>query len=204
MYLSQCVLNTVRPIDPYLLHKKIWRFFPDQERELRTFLFRVENLGQIGVQKILLQSRYKPQPASGDLLLLQSKEINFSGLNTESKFRFMLRANPTKKIKDKNGKQTNQGKSRVPLIDEQEIIGWLKRQLQECATINDDELSILRRDLLSFRKTKEKQQHFGKIQTITYTGMMTILEPEVLIKKIESGFGPAKSFGCGLLSIARI
>ncbi len=203
MYLSQCILNTVRPVDPYQLHKKIWRLFPGQEDEERTFLFRVESLGEVGAQRILLQSKDKPQAASGDLLLLQSKEINFLNVNTQSRLRFMLMANPTKKIKDKNGKQTNQGKVRVPLIDELEIINWLKRQLQDCAVVSENEISILRKDLLAFRKMKEKQQHFGKIQTVTYAGIMAVSDPELLIKKIESGFGPAKSFGCGMLSIAK-
>jgi len=115
----------------------------------------------------------------------------------------MLRANPTKKVKDQGGKQTNQGKVRVPLIDEQEIKAWLKRQLQDCALINDHELSIFRQDLLSFRKAKEKQQHFGKIQTVTYTGLMSVSDNEILMNKILSGIGPAKAFGCGLLSIAK-
>ena len=203
MYLSQCVLNTVRPVNPYLLHKKIWKLFPEQQGEERSFLFRIENLGQAGAQKILLQSRHKPQAATSDLLLLQSKDLNLAGLKAQSKLRFMLRANPTKKIKDQKGKQTNQGKVRVPLIDELEITGWLKRQLQDCAEINDDELAILRQDLLSFRKSKDKQQYFGKIQTVTYSGIMTASDHQLLMDKIYSGIGPAKAFGCGLLSIAK-
>jgi CRISPR system Cascade subunit CasE len=203
MYLSQCVLNTIRPINPYQLHKKIWRLFPEQDGEQRSFLFRVENLGQTGVQKILLQSKLEPQSVSGDFLLLQSKEINLDGLYKQSKLRFMLRANPTKRIKDKNEKPTNQGKVRVAIINELEIVAWLRRQLQDCAEIKDNELSILRQDLLSFSKNKDKQQHFGKIQTVTYTGLMSITDNEALMNKMLSGIGPAKVFGCGLLSIAR-
>ncbi len=160
MYYSQCVLNSVKPVNPYLLHEKIWKLFPDhlfiweeipgngngrllefliqkfgvewvkaakikknddchiimitddtnfisltlnyekaivnleiddgrtyefftkQEDgklniyEKRSFLFRVENPGQIGVQNILLQSTYKPQPANGELVLLNKpKEV---------------------------------------------------------------------------------------------------------------------------------
>lgn len=67
----------------------------------------------------------------------------------------MIRANPTKKIKDSAGKLTNQGKLRVPLIDEQEIFDWLRRQLQDCADIDKNEISIIRQDLLSFRKVTE-------------------------------------------------
>lgn len=204
MYLSQCVLNSVRATNPYQLHKKIWRLFPEQDGEQRSFLFRVENLGQAGAQKILLQSRYKPQAASGDLLLLQSKEINLAGINMQSRLKFILRANPTKKIKDQQAKLTNQGKVRVPLIDEQEIMAWFKRQLQECADISDDELSILRQDLLSFRKSNDGQQHFGKIQTVTYSGIMTVSNHRLLTDKIFAGIGPAKAFGCGLLSIAKV
>lgn len=203
MYLSQCVLNSQRPVNPYQLHKKIWQLFPEQDGEDRSFLFRVENLGQVGVQKILLQSKHKPKACSGDLVLLQSKDMLLSGVHCNTKLRFMIRANPTKKIKDEKQKITNQGKVRVALIDEIDIVAWLKRQLHDCATVNDNEVSILRQDLLSFRKGKGEQQHFGKIKTVTYTGLMTISNSEILINKIYSGIGPAKAFGCGLLSIAK-
>lgn len=202
MYFSKCVLNSVKPVNPYLLHKKIWQLFPDKADEKRPFLFRVENLGQRGVQHILLQSSYKPQQVQGELLLLKSKEVQLNGITNGRRYQFLLRANPTKKIKDISGKTTNQGKVRVPIIDETEIIAWLNRQFEGIAEI--EAVTLVQQDLLYFKKDKENQKHVGKIQTVTYSGILTVKEAEPLINKIKEGIGPAKAFGCGLLTLAKI
>ena len=202
MYFSKCVLNSTKPVNPYLLHKKIWQLFPDKADEKRPFLFRVENLGQRGVQHILLQSSYKPQQVQGELLLLKSKEVQLNGITNGRKYQFLLRANPTKKIKDISGKTTNQGKVRVPIIDETEIIAWLNRQFEGIAEI--EAVTLVQQDLLYFKKDKENQKHVGKIQTVTYSGILTVMEAEPLINKIKEGIGPAKAFGCGLLTLAII
>jgi len=203
MYYSQCVLNSVKPVNPYLLHKKIWNLFPDKADEKRFFLFRVENLGQKGVQNILLQSSYEPQPANGELVLLNKpKKVQFDGITNGANYRFLLRANPTKKIKDTSGKTTNQGKVRVPIIDEGEIIAWLSRQFEGLAEIKA--VTLAQQDLLYFRKDKGNQNHVGKIQTVTYSGILTVVESESLVNKMKDGIGPAKAFGCGLLTLAKI
>lgn len=202
MYFSKCVLNSVKPVNPYLLHKKIWQLFPDKADEKRPFLFRVENLGQRGVQHILLQSSYKPQQVQGELLLLKSKEVQLNGITNGRRYQFLLRANPTKKIKDISGKTTNQGKVRVPIIDETEIIAWLNRQFEGIAEI--EAVTLVQQDLLYFKKDKENQKHVGKIQTVTYSGILTVKEAEPQINKIKEGIGPAKAFGCGLLTLAKI
>ena len=203
MYFSQCVLNSVKPVNPYMLHKKIWNLFPDKADEKRSFLFRVENLGQKGVQHILLQSSYEPQPANGELVLLNKpKKVQFDGITNGANYRFLLRANPTKKIKDSGGKTTNQGKVRVPIIDEDEIIAWLSRQFEGLAEIKA--VTLAQQDLLYFRKDKGNQNHVGKIQTVTYSGILTVVESESLVNKMKDGIGPAKAFGCGLLTLAKI
>lgn len=186
-----------------MLHKKIWNLFPDKADEKRSFLFRVENLGQKGVQHILLQSSYEPQPANGELVLLNKpKKVQFDGITNGANYRFLLRANPTKKIKDSGGKTTNQGKVRVPIIDEDEIIAWLSRQFEGLAEIKA--VTLAQQDLLYFRKDKGNQNHVGKIQTVTYSGILTVVESESLVNKMKDGIGPAKAFGCGLLTLAKI
>lgn len=203
MYYSQCVLNSVKPVNPYLLHEKIWQLFPEKDDERRSFLFRVENLGQIGVQHILLQSIHEPQPANGELVLvIKPKEVQFDGITNGASYRFMLRANPTKRIKDSGGKTSNQGKVRVPIIDEDEIIAWLSRQFEGLAEIKA--VTLARQDLLYFQKNKGNQNHFGKIQTVTYSGILTVIEAKLLVNKMIEGIGPAKAFGCGLLTLAKI
>ena len=196
MYLSKCLLNTVRPLNPYELHRRIWKLFPVMPDANRDFLFRVENIGQKGPQVILLQSLTMPSSVNGDLPIIGTKSFEFS-FAPQQILRFLVRANPTKRITDKN-KLKNQGKVRVPLIDENEMKGWLQRQLDGGAHLQES--MIARQDKIYFRKGK----HTGKIVTATFSGILQVKEPDLFVQKIKKGIGPAKAFGCGLLSLARI
>ncbi|EHO1257424.1 type I-E CRISPR-associated protein Cas6/Cse3/CasE, partial [Escherichia coli] len=42
----------------------------------------------------------------------------------------------------------------------------------------------------------------GKIQTVCFEGVLTINDAPALIDLVQQGIGPAKSMGCGLLSLA--
>ena len=202
MYFSKWLLNSGKPIDPYQLHKIIWQLFPDKADEERSFLFRVEKAEQRCAQQILLQSACPPQAVSDELLLLKEpKEIHFE-IKSSRRYRFMLCANPTKRINDKDEKEKNQGKVRVPIIDEAEIVAWLKRQFEGSAEIEAVELA--QKNPIHFHKNKKGEVHLGKIQTVTFLGILTVTDSELLIGKITGGIGPAKSFGCGLLTLAKI
>lgn len=196
------MLDSGKPIDPYQLHKKIWQLFPDKADEERSFLFRVEESEQRCAQHLLLQSACPPQAASDELLLLKKpKEIHYE-IKSGGKYRFMLCANPTKRINDKDGKATNQGKVRVPIIDEAETVAWLKRQFEGSAEI--DAVELTQKNLIRFHKNKKDHVHSGKVQTVTFLGILTVTDSELLIGKITKGIGPAKAFGCGLLTLAKI
>ena len=196
MFLSKCVLDSSRPINPYQLHREIWKLFPDRPDENRSFLFRIENLGQKGAQQLLLQSIAKPVECDGSLMLMQTKKLTYQ-LKNGQMLRFLIRANPTKRIKEKN-KTTNQGSVRVPIIDEEEMNVWLHRKLKEAVVLH--EIVINGQNILYFRKGK----HAGKIMATTFTGIMEVADPNSLRNLIENGIGPAKAFGCGLLSLARV
>lgn len=201
MYFSKWLLKSKKPIDAYQLHKIIWKLFPDKTDDMRSFLFRVEHTDNNCQNSILLQSIYQPLQTCDDLIQLKEpKEINIE-IKSGNKYRFMLCANPTKKIIDKDGKIGNQGKVRVPLIHDKEIISWLERQLVGIAKI--DSVELVEKRVLTFYKNKSGNKHIGKIQTITFLGILTVEQPDLLINKIMGGIGPAKAFGCGLLTLAR-
>jgi CRISPR system Cascade subunit CasE len=173
----------------------IWKFFPGRPDDTRGFLFRIENYGKPGPQQVYLQSQVQPNLANGSLTILASKP--FSPVVQKGQYlRFLVRANPTKRINDPQ-KSTNQGKVRVPLIDEGEMKEWLQRQLQGTAVL--DEVSISRQDRINFRK----KNHAGKLVTSVFQGILQIENPENFLLKLHKGIGPAKAFGCGLLSLAR-
>lgn len=202
MYLSKVQLSWEYAKNPYELHKALWQLFPDRPDENRRFLFRVENIVKNQSAQLLMQSVDKPvSGAKGELLACREVPLH---LHEGQLLRFRLRANPIKTIKDaEKGVVEKKGKSftrtaRVPLIHEEQQQAWLERKFENVALLQS--LNIQKELVLNFRKHKE--QRSGKIQTVLFNGVFQVLDPEVLVEMMRQGIGPAKSFGCGMLSIA--
>jgi CRISPR system Cascade subunit CasE len=204
VYLSKVQLGWEHAKNPYELHKALWQLFPDRPDENRSFLFRVENVVKNQSAQLLMQSVDKPV-AGAKVELLACREILLH-LHEGQFLRFRLRANPIKTIKDvEKGIVEKKGKSftrtaRVPLIHEEQQQAWLERKFENIALLQS--LNIQKELVLNFRKHKE--QRSGKIQTVLFDGVFQVLNPTALITMMEQGIGPAKSFGCGMLSVAPV
>ena len=213
MYLSKVKLTWEQVKNPYEQHRAIWKLFPDiqgnnangdsKTRQIKTFLYRIEQIKKHQCANVLVQSMVKPVPDDEvELLAVRDLSIN---LQAEQILRFRLRANPIKQIKDerkgkvigKNGKTYIRG-VRVPLIREEEQQAWLQRRLENAANLQN---LIIQKELpLHFYKAKTKNR--GKIQTVLFDGIFIIKDPQALIELMQKGVGHATSFGCGLLSLA--
>ena len=120
------------------------------------------------------------------------------------RLRFHLRANPIKTLKQSKGTVEKKGKTftktvRVPLLHEELQQAWLETKLQAFGQL--ETLIVQPEPVLYFRKTKEGRS--GKIQTVMFNGVLTITDVAAFNNEIVQGIGPAKAFGCGLLSVAR-
>ncbi len=89
---------------------------------------------------------------------------------------------------------------RVPLLREEQQQTWIKKKLQAFSQL--DIVIVQPEPVLYFRKTKEERS--GKIQTVLFDGILTLTEPKRFIEQLQKGIGPAKAFGCGLLSIGKV
>jgi len=205
MYLSKIHIPWQQAQNPYQLHQALWRLFPGFEDADREFLFRVEQLQKGMGAQVLMQSAMQPQSSEQSPALLDQREYV---LNVQSgqRLRFRLRANPIKTIKD-SSKDTveKKGKTftktvRVPLLHEEQQQAWLERKLQAFAQL--ETLIVQPEPVLYFRKAKEGRS--GKIQTVMFDGVLTVTDAEAFNSQVTKGIGPAKAFGCGLLSLARI
>ncbi|MFQ5673204.1 MAG: type I-E CRISPR-associated protein Cas6/Cse3/CasE, partial [Nitrospinales bacterium] len=190
MYLSKLVLDRRKASNPYQIHRLLWRAFPGMPDENRPFLFRV-NWGQAGSPlQILMQSRIQPaQPDESSCRLLAQKPVELN-LRKGQVLRFALCANPIKFLKEE--------RCRVPLIDDQQILDWLKRKLDSAVETLDAQLEG--RKNLFFRRNGQA----GKIVTVNLSGVLRVRDNEGLLRLIERGIGPAKSFGCGLMLLRRV
>lgn len=205
MYLSKIHILWHQTQNPYRLHQALWRLFPGFEDADREFLFRVEQLQKsIGAQ-VLMQSTIQPQSSEQSPAILAQREYVLNVQNGQ-RLRFRLRANPIKTIKDSNkGTVEKKGKTftktvRVPLLHEDQQQAWLERKLQDFVQL--ETLIVQPEPVLYFRKVKEGRS--GKIQTVMFDGVLTVTDAEAFNSQVTKGIGPAKAFGCGLLSLARI
>ena len=149
-----------------------------------------------------MQSVREPERSSNTVLILACKEYPLL-LLPRQRLRFMLIANPIKTISDEMGRKDTDGetkKCRVPLIREEERRSWIERKLQSAASL--EMLDIDPIFPMKFRKNREDR--VGKIQPVRFQGVLKVEVPEVMIKLVQNGIGPAKAFGCGLLSLARV
>lgn len=207
MYLTRAAIPWSAAGNPYQLHRRIWRLFPDAPDEPRRdaagqrigFLFRVEDQGPGRPTRVLVQSRKAPQSADG-ITLIATRRLN-PQLGAGQRLAFLLTANPIKNIQDqqltqKPGKRRDT--CRVPLIREEEQRDWLTRKLAGAAIIETASLSP--HPPTFFRRGNRA----GKLVTITFEGTLQVRDPEILVNRLANGIGPAKAFGCGLLLVRRL
>lgn len=201
MYLSKILIHGSISRNLYEIHRALWRFFPEDADAQRDYLFRIERASHQQAE-ILMQSCR--EPVERNVLgtkLLASRDYPLN-LKEAQRLRFLLLGNPVKTINDESGRLNAKGevkKCRVPLIHEEEWRAWLERKLEGCATLQT--LIAEKRLPLNFRKTKEKR--VGKIQPVSFQGILTVQNASAVHDLVVTGVGPAKAFGCGMLSLAR-
>ena len=217
MYLSKLVLNPRhRQVQqeishPYQLHRTIMRAFPEALPEGERVLYRLESSARGRDLVLLIQSHTRPdwtflqeKPA----YLLESPRVKTFDLRVKAGdvFRFRLQANPTVKTQStKTGKKT-----RVPLVREEAQLTWLQRKGEQHGfrlPLGMEGLPIVRITKIGERKDTiyRKQGHeLVTIYVVQFDGILQVVDVEKFMQAVRQGIGPAKGFGCGLLSVARI
>ncbi len=113
-------------------------------------------------------------------------------LKTGQRLYFRLRANPTAKraTPDKPDKTRRFG-----LVKEEEQLSWLERKA------SDNGFKVINCTISKEGKIAEKSlTHFA----VYFEGALEVTETDKFRDALESGIGPAKGFGFGLLSVAPI
>lgn len=200
MYLSKVMIKDKACRNHYEIHRALWQMFSEDVNAGRDFLFRVEKSGRQQAE-LLMQSMRQPVSQSPNAGLLATRDYPLKLIEGQ-RVRFLLIANPVKTINDKKGRKNAKGevkKCRVPLIDESEQRLWIERKLDDSARL--EALIIANRPPLYFKKSKANMA--GKIQPVGFQGILQVANPTILKEMIINGIGPAKAFGCGLLSLAR-
>lgn len=210
MYLSRLQLNPASRIlwrnvidQPYRLHQLVMQGFPDGvRRDDANVLHRLDQAyNQI---MLLVQSDLKPAWNSlQDNVLLPTNPFDpypnpavraMDGLELVNGriYTFRLRANPVKRLSSGKG---NKPGPRVQLVHENAQMEWLQRKAEQSGF-----------RLLDARINPEgKQTDYYKkltIYTMLVNGRLQITDTATFNTALQQGIGPAKAFGCGLLSLA--
>jgi CRISPR system Cascade subunit CasE len=205
MYLSRLVLNgrdrTVQRdlSNAHALHRRMMQAFPDQQRDQARhdwqILFRQEPDSEV----ILVQSDLEPDWSKLPVNYLsdwaQPKLVEFDrALFAVGRIlQFRLRANPSKR--------DNATKKTIGLWHQADQEAWLKRQGDRWG-FKLHGVDIIPSPNLFGRKGDQSAPI--RISTALYQGILEVVEPGLFLTAVQQGIGRGKSYGCGLLSVAKL
>ncbi|TBO27942.1 type I-E CRISPR-associated protein Cas6/Cse3/CasE [Aquabacterium lacunae] len=183
--------------DVYDMHRTLSRaFVSNSDEKPGRFLWRVEPASASRAPLVLVQSESAPDWSflcSLPGYLAREPEVKTWDparlLELNAKRRFRLVANPT---------VTRDGK-RQGIVQETEQLDWLSRQgtklgfAVEMALVTDSDFVVSR-----------SGQSLIQFQRACYDGILSVQDPSRLLSAMSAGVGPAKAFGCGLLTVAAI
>jgi len=126
-------------------------------------------------------------------------------ISAGGRYRFALAANPTKKIDTKTGPDGKRRHGRrVPLRQLDDQLAWLHRHGTRSGFtipvnhLGQPEVTASAPTLLTGKRTNGKLT----VESVRFEGALVVDEPSSLFDAIRNGIGPARAFGCGLLTLA--
>lgn len=218
--LESAVSGTFRDLvtGPYQVHEMIWQLFADIPDRKRDFLYRADLEGRDSV--VYLLSERKPE-YDGKVWDIESKPYN-PVLREGDYLSFLIRVNPVVT-------RTEPDVERKCIRHRHDVIMDAKRRLVETNSFFPGNMSVLiqqesSRWLLNrsegsgflpvpgriiaggYRKmefSQGRKKNRISISVVDLEGVLRVTEPDLFLKKIYDGIGPAKGFGCGLMLIKR-
>lgn len=198
-------LHVIRDVgDPAQMHKTVMRAFPAVEggdrppRAALGVLYRLEEL------VMLVQSAVAPdwmQLPAGYLRDVASKEIDqaLGAIATGLQLRFLLVANVTRKVAREGARHSQ----RVPLATDDARHAWLVRRAERAGFVlagagPHDGVRI--DPIVSPRPIGSRIV----VDAVRFEGRLVVTDATRFLDAVRTGIGPAKAFGCGLVSVAPV
>ena len=184
------------------MHKTLWNGFSSDEIKGRI-LFRPEIDKRFNLINVLIQSEEKP---NWDYLSeMRSylhnnpnlKNPDIKELKPDFKegqvFSFRLRANPT----------VTKDKKKIGLYRQDEQEEWLQRKASSGGFILKRLVVISENKLIRSTAYQNDQKNEIKICSVIYEGVLEVTDSDAFNNIYIKGIGRSKSFGFGLLSLAK-
>ncbi|NNG35428.1 type I-E CRISPR-associated protein Cas6/Cse3/CasE [Nakamurella aerolata] len=116
-------------------------------------------------------------------------------------FSFRLRANPTHSVRTAKSDEDAPTK-RIGHVTADQQRRWLVKRAEAWGiSIGDPDqptFDVVERKVWQFNRSGKRVT----ISTATYEGQLTVANAGAFKDRLVSGFGPAKAYGCGLLTLA--
>lgn len=194
--------------DPADMHRTLMRAFPkasgDAPRQEFGVLFRVEHEHAT----VIVQSQVDPDwgllPAAYTRHA-ESKGIEevIAAIPTGRVLRFLLVANPTKKVRRQSAaKSGSRNSARVELTSDEARYEWLTERASGAGFVlaGGGPFDGVRIDRL--REPTRGGASGVTIKTVRFEGLLRVTDPASFAAGVRDGIGPGKAYGCGLLSLA--
>jgi CRISPR system Cascade subunit CasE len=194
--------------DPVELHRSVMRGFGVGEGSPRAefqVLHRLERSPQGDSAPVLLvQSGVEPdwrRLPEGYLLGHETRDASslLDGVAASQVYRFRVVANASKKVGTRGEDGRLVGRSRrVPLRDDTDRLAWLDRRASgagfvvEPGSVRIDDMPTM----------AQRGPAGVVVEPVGFSGLLRVVDPVALSAALRGGIGPAKAYGCGLLTIA--
>lgn len=170
-------------------HRFVMSHFPHVDGDPRAELGVLWRFEDEDDPHLLVQSLVPPTT------IVETKAFDPGGPENGTLLRFRVVANPSVK-KKREGRRNS---ARVGIRGETDQLAWLEMRLAGALAWSD----------AGDVRIAVPQRHFGKgkqrvvVDAVGFDGVGHVVDHTQLAAVIANGVGPAKAFGCGLLSIAR-
>ncbi|MHA6798920.1 type I-E CRISPR-associated protein Cas6/Cse3/CasE [Bounagaea algeriensis] len=232
MFLSKLPVNTAsrnfrRDVaNVHDMHRTVMTAFPDTDqssaRSEHGVLWRLDGTAEGYV--LYVQSRTRPNwDALPENYLRERGKVRclqpvLQAVRPGAAFRFRMVANPTRRLHPNNDQRndgTRRHNRRVPLQHPEEQLSWLARQAEQrgfvllAASTGDPDGAATPLPELNGRQQEAAREAKGRRNKITaapvrFDGRLVVTDPDQLVRAITDGIGPAKAYGCGLMSLAPV
>lgn len=218
--------------DCHALHRLIMSGFPDLDsRDARSqlgVLHRVERMTDPPAVPVIVQSRVEPRWAADPEAIIDidgPKPLDhlLERIQGGERFRFRLRANPSRRVhrratlgldpekpRQRPEKPESAGK-RVELAREEDQLGWLRRKGEASGfalmatrllPAGEDVTAVLASGSGKIQGRREARRM--TLGSVLFEGLLEVTDAQRFRQTLETGIGPGKAFGLGLLSVAPV
>ncbi len=190
------------------MHRTIMRAFPASDdaspRAALGVLFRAETDAQQTI--VVVQSQVRPaweRLADGYLAGAQTKDIGdaLDAITDGRRLRFLLVANPSRKV----AREASRNSQRVELTTHDARHSWLVDRGARhgfCLSGGGPHDGVRVDRVVTPRPVRGMSHSRVTVKPVRYEGRLVVTDAELFLDAIKRGVGPAKAFGCGLLSVA--